>query len=891
MPFEDEFLRMEAAVKYALNGIALADMNGILNYVNDAFIRLWGYTDASEILGRSALSFWESREQALEVLARVRKEGTWSGVMSGLRKDGARFTSQVSTSLFTDSGGRLAGIMASFWDLKAEELLKEHEKRYRELVARISSGVAVYEAVDGGRDFIFKDINPAGGHISKVRREDIIGRSLLTVFPGAQEIGLFRALQRVWNTGNAEHLPAVLYQDGRISHWTENHLYKLPSNEIVAVYDDVTEQKHLEESLRTVALAVEHSSDAIGMSTPEGMHYYQNKAFTDLFGEVGEHPLQTELENTFLGREIMDTVKAGTPWRGELKSRDKNKDPIDILMRAYAIKDNSGSIQGLVGLITDITAQKRAESELHEIRQLLEAALAQLPLGVLIVKGPDISVQFVNQTFLVLHAIDPQDSEGIHALKAYTAWQAYRPDGSPYPFEELPLCRALTHGKTTCDEQHVIRDMQGVKRWITVNAAPIRDKEGNIISAIVLIEDISKRKEAEEEQTGLRARLAQAEKMESVGRLAGGVAHDFNNMLMVIGGYTEMALQDLGPDHPVRMAMNEIHQAVARAAEITRQLLAFTRKQPRNPRPLDLNEVIEDLLKMLRRLIGEHIELVWTAKEDLWTAYIDPSQVNQLLVNLCVNARDAIQGNGRITVETGNITLDETYCTSHEGFFPGEFVCFVVTDTGMGMDEITRKSIFEPFFTTKEADKGTGLGMATVYGIVKQNNGFINIYSEPGLGTSVRIFLPRHAGAKERVQEQQQVRIPEGAGETVLFVEDEPSILKMGRRLLGRLGYNVLATCSPGEAIRLARDHENKIHLLVSDMIMPEMNGQELARHIQELFPKCGVLYMSGYTAETITRQGILNEGVHFIQKPFSVDQFAKKVREIIDEMSGVPAE
>ncbi|HQN00366.1 MAG TPA: response regulator, partial [Candidatus Hydrogenedentes bacterium] len=243
------------------------------------------------------------------------------------------------------------------------------------------------------------------------------------------------------------------------------------------------------------------------------------------------------------------------------------------------------------------------------------------------------------------------------------------------------------------------------------------------------------------------------------------------------------------------------------------------------------------------------------------------------------------------TVETGNITLDETYCTSHEGFFPGEFVCFVVTDTGMGMDEITRKSIFEPFFTTKEADKGTGLGMATVYGIVKQNNGFINIYSEPGLGTSVRIFLPRHAGAKERVQEQQQVRIPEGAGETVLFVEDEPSILKMGRRLLGRLGYNVLATCSPGEAIRLARDHENKIHLLVSDMIMPEMNGQELARHIQELFPKCGVLYMSGYTAETITRQGILNEGVHFIQKPFSVDQFARKVREIIDGMSGVPAE
>ncbi len=881
---EDAFLRMRAAVTYSLNGIAIADMEGILNYANDAFVRLWGYEDVSEILGQSSLGFWESLEEAQEVFCRVREDGFWSGKMSGLRKDGTRFTARVSTSLFTDSLGRPGGIMASFWDLKAEDLLAENERRYRELFEHISSGVAIYEAVDDGRDFIFKDINPAGERISKVLRREILGKGLLEVFPGADDMGLFDALRRVWKTGSSEYLPAALYRDERFARRVKNQIYKLPSNEIVAVFEDVTEQKRMEDDLRFMAMAVEYASDAIGMSTPEGRHYYQNKAFTELFGEVGEHPLLTSVEDPGSGLEVLNTIKAGNPWRGEIKARDKNGAICDILTRAYAIWDDTGTIQGLVGILTDITAQKRAGVKLREAQQLLEAAVAQSPSGLIIAKGPGLSIELANPASFALHGIDPQNPQAMSILQKYASWRACRPDGSPYSFEDLPLCRALYQGEIVHNKELILEYANEVRHWVNVSAAPVKDDQGNIFAAILIFDDISSQKEAEAERANLQARLAQAEKMESIGRLAGGVAHDFNNMLMVIGGSAEIALQDLGPDHPVRTALTEISQAVARSAEITRQLLAFTRKQPRTPISLDLNEAIQGMVKMLRRLIGEHIELEWRLGEGLWTVFIDPSQVNQLLINLCVNARDAIRGGGRITVETGNMVLDETYCGVHEGLVPGEYVYFVVTDTGAGMDAVTRNSIFEPFFTTKEADKGTGLGMATVFGIVKQNNGFINVYSEPGLGTSVKIFLPRYRGAKKQVEKEAAIGIPGGAGETILFVEDEPSILKMGRRLLGRLGYRVLATCSPGEAIRMAREHDGDIDLLISDMIMPEMNGPELSKHIQALYPKSGVLYMSGYTAENIARHGLLNEGIHFVQKPFSLDFFARKICEVIHE-------
>jgi CheY-like chemotaxis protein len=371
--------------------------------------------------------------------------------------------------------------------------------------------------------------------------------------------------------------------------------------------------------------------------------------------------------------------------------------------------------------------------------------------------------------------------------------------------------------------------------------------------------------------------------MEAVGRLAGGVAHDFNNMLGIILGHTEMVLDQLEPTDPLSADLREIRKAAERSANLTRQLLAFARKQTVAPKVLDLNEAVQGMLNMLRRLIGEDIDLSWLPGADVWPVKVDPSQIDQILANLCVNARDAIADVGKLTIETENVAFDEAYCARHGGFVPGKYVLLAVSDNGSGMDEETQNRLFEPFFTTKELGKGTGLGLATVYGIVKQNNGFINVYSEPCHGTSFKIYIPRHAGQPVEDRKASTAEIPKGRGETVLLVEDEPAILNMTTKMLERQGYTVLAASAPGEALRLAEEHSGEIHLLMTDVVMPEMNGRDLAQNLFSLHPNLKALFMSGYTANVIAHHGVLDEGVDFIQKPFSVKTLAEKVREVLD--------
>lgn len=371
--------------------------------------------------------------------------------------------------------------------------------------------------------------------------------------------------------------------------------------------------------------------------------------------------------------------------------------------------------------------------------------------------------------------------------------------------------------------------------------------------------------------------------MESVGRLAGGVAHDYNNMLSVILGYAEMAMEQVDPAGPLHADLKEVYKAGKRSKDITRQLLAFARKQVINPQVIDLNETIEEMLKMLRRLIGENIDFVFQPGARLWPVHMDPMQIDQVLANLCVNAQDAIAGMGKITIETKNIAIDENYCADHARVVPGDFVMMAVSDTGCGMDGETLENIFEPFFTTKEVGKGTGMGLATVYGIVKQNNGFIDVYSEPGKGTTFRIYLPRHEGEAEGTVLETAAEIIPGRGETVLLVEDEAGIIRMGKMMLERLGYHVIAAETPADALRLASEHAGAIHLLLTDVVMPEMNGRDLADQIKNLCPDIRVLYMSGYTANTIAHYGMVDHGVNFIGKPFSQKDLAAKIRAVLD--------
>lgn len=399
-----------------------------------------------------------------------------------------------------------------------------------------------------------------------------------------------------------------------------------------------------------------------------------------------------------------------------------------------------------------------------------------------------------------------------------------------------------------------------------------------------LIGEIVERKQAEAEKERLQGQLLQAQKMESVGRLAGGVAHDFNNMLNVIMGQAELALDQVERGDPVRDALKEIFEAGGRSAEITRQLLAFARRQTISPRVIDLNETVAGMLKMLRRLIGEDIDLSWEPGAAIWSVNMDPSQVHQVLANLLVNARDAIDGVGRITIGTGNVAAGRPDRGGRSSPVTGDHVLLTVSDNGCGMSRETLENLFEPFYTTKDVGRGTGLGLATVYGIVRQNGGCVTVESDPGRGSIFRIWLPRHEGGQGGSEDQEPAVLPSGRGETVLVVEDEAAVLRLARKTLAGLGYRVLVAPHPEAALQTAAEQAGGIDLLIVDVIMPGMNGRELAGRLKARHPGMGILYVSGYTADVIAPHGILDPGIHFLQKPFSRKDLARKVREALPE-------
>jgi len=561
---------------------------------------------------------------------------------------------------------------------------------------------------------------------------------------------------------------------------------------------------------------------------------------------------------------LKEGVVVGLANHTLLIARDGTERP--IADSGAPIFDEQNNITGVVLVFRDQTEERRIENELRHSEERFRG--------------------FVENAHDVVYSLSPA---GVFTYISPN-WTDFLGEGAQNPLgqtfdhlihpDDLVLCRnffekTLIGGEKQTSPEYRVKFSDDSWRWQVSSGSPVKDEDGKITGFIGIARDVT-------EQVTLRDQLLQSQKVEAVGRLAGGVAHDFNNMLGVILGNAELALNKLAPDDPLARRLHQIINAAQRSAEVTRQLLAFARKQTVAPRVLDLNASVGGMLQMLERLIGEDIDIAWRPAPDLWPIRVDPSQLDQLLANFCVNARDAIDGVGKVTIETGNVSFDEDYCARHVGFLPGDYVLLVVSDDGCGMDRETRSRIFEPFFTTKQAGKGTGLGLATVYGIVKQNKGFINVYSEPGKGTTFRIYLPRQLGEIEETMNSEPALIPSGRGETVLLVEDDQAILDMTRSMLENHRYTVLAVSSPSAAIDLAQQQEDSIDLMVTDVVMPEMNGRDLAGIIQALQPQMKVLFMSGYTANVIAHHGVLDEGVHFIQKPFSVAEFALKVQETI---------
>jgi PAS domain S-box-containing protein len=539
---------------------------------------------------------------------------------------------------------------------------------------------------------------------------------------------------------------------------------------------------------------------------------------------------------------------------------------------ATGLFDEQGNVTGAIESIRDINERKLAEIALRESEERFARFFRASPVGTSISRLSDGQVGDANDAFLGLFGYTREELVGRSSLEL-GMW--VNPEKRPRMVEILKE-KGRIHNFV-----NKFRRKSG-EIFLVLSFADMIEIAGDQY-VLSLIYDITERKRGEEERRKLEEQLFQAQKMESVGRLAGGVAHDFNNMLGVIIGRAEMALQQDVSNDKLQHNLKEILKAGLRSADLTRQLLAFARKQTAVAKILDLNDTISGMLQMLRRLIGEDIDLLWAPELDLWKVKIDPSQVDQILVNLVVNARDAISGVGAITMRTDNVAIEDSESAQTPELIAGQYVLLTVSDTGTGMTQEVRENIFEPFFTTKEMGKGTGLGLSTVYGIVKQNDGFIYVESEPEKGTTFKIYLPRVEVETAQVDSEEiTLKRPTGT-ETVLLVEDDEGILDLGKMILENLGYTVLAAQTPVDSIRLAKEHPGDIHLLITDVVMPEMNGRELAELVGTIRPNLRCLYMSGYSADLIAHRGILDEGLNFIQKPFGSDDLAVRVRQVLD--------
>jgi len=926
---QEKIAQLAEIVASSHDGMLRASADGIIVNWNKGTERIFGYS-AEEIVG-SPLSLLvpdDRKDEFSEIFERLKKgESIDHYETKRLRKDGTLIDVSLTLSPVTDSSGELTAMSAIIRDIterkRAESEILLQKARFQQLFENAPLGILRVDQND-----LVVDANKEFEAIFQFSLNEIRGRNIneMVVPKAHREEGTAlssRALQ-------GEIIDQETVRQRKDGTLIPVHIYGLPivvNQEpvgVFAIYVDLSERKLAEEEVarKTHELSefVEHATVGIHWVGPDGIIQLVNRAELELLGYtreevIGHHIAEFHADQPVI-QDILDRLSRGEAIQ-EYAARLRRKDGLikDVLIDSSVLRED-GKLVHTRCFTRDITERKRMEQEREVIFEIIQGAISTSDLGDLfkLIHKSISSLLYAENCFVALH--DPKTD-----LMHFEFWvDKLDPCPPPLPMgvgfgsyvlrtgQSLLLDRELTERMYQSGE--VEKSGSASASWLGV---PLRTPTRTI--GVLVVQHYEEEKaygqrdlefltsvgsqialaiERRRAETNLREtedQLRQSQKMEGIGTLAGGIAHDFNNLMTAVTGYSELALRSLEADNPVRSKIEEIKKAGERAAALTSQLLAFSRKQILQPRVLDLNTVVTGMGRMLPRIIGEDIDLRIELGGSLGQIKADPGQIEQILMNLAVNARDAMAEGGRLTIKTENVQMDGKFAKRRSVVEPGRYVMLSVSDNGCGMDAETRTHIFEPFFTTKEVGKGTGLGLSTVYGIVKQSGGGVWVYSEVGRGTTFKIYLPRVDEVVETEKSFDKVRPVLRGHETVLLAEDEDMVRDLCKEILEAYGYAVIVASNGKEGLRVCQEFQGRIDLLITDVIMPQMSGRELAEGVTALRPDTRVLYMSGFTDDAVVRHGVLDDGVFFIQKPFSPDALVLKAREVLDHGGSSPAD
>ena len=866
------------------------DRNAMVTFISPNIEKISGYLP-EEIVGRKYTDFVYPDDMA-------QRSENFQKILNGEQvATEYRYVKKDGNPVWVMTSGRpvfqadeLVGIQGMLVNIderkRAEENLRESEHRYRTLFERNLNPIAVIDKQ--GR---YLDANPAFLKFVETSGETLLQKNIFDFWPYGKNHVLTEAHRALWETGGTLETEYLINGETKILELTISPIDFQGVDAVIGVGKDVTEQKKAREALirserKWRNILVNTPQIAISLN-PEGQITFANEHFLQLTGWEAHEVIGRDWFDLLIPEHIREELRG--VFRTVMKERDirefstyeneivtKSGELRSIAWSNVVNKDAQGDVIDITCLGLDLTERKKADATIRDSEEKYRTILESMEDGYFEV---DIAGNFTffneamrkmlgytEDALMGMNNREFMDNE--NAGKVYETFNHVYQTGKSYKAFDWELIRK-----------------DGAISNIDTSVSLIRDEKGRAVGFRGIARDFTEKKIAQEEKAQLEEQINQAQKLESVGRLAGGVAHDLNNLLSPILGYSEILLEGIGDNDWCRRELEQILKAGQRARDLVQQLLAFSRKQLLEFKNVDLNALLKNFYKLLRHTIRENIDINMQLAQSLPFVKSDSGQLEQVVMNLAVNAQDAMPKGGKMMIETAGVELDESYAAEHTSVVPGSYVRLTVTDTGCGMDEETLEKIFEPFFTTKGVGKGTGLGLATVYGIVKQHGGNVWVYAEPGLGSTFKIYLPVSADELEAEAEDTSAIPSDMRGsETILLVEDNHQVRALSLDVLEEKGYTVLTAENGLDAIELLNAHDGPIDLLLTDVIMPEMDGRQLFERVSGMYPNAGVIYMSGYTVDVIAHHGVIDTGVNFLQKPFAIKDLAAKVREVLDK-------